>query len=275
MQPTKPIDTIIINAAECEPYVTADNRCAVEEPKAVLEGIYAIKSILGVHRVIIAVENNTPDVIEVLTEIANNKEHDPDDEVRILSLESSYPQGAEKQLIYAITKRIVPLGKLPSDVGAIVNNVDTAVRLCSAITLGMPVITRVVTVSGGAVKNPQNLRVRIGTPFEELFNFCGGFTETPKKILMGGPMMGIAQHKLSVPVIKGTSGVLALTEKETAYGKETACIHCGRCANYCPMRILPSEIVKFVKANNFSEAKLFHAMDCMGFPSYEYNPKEG
>lgn len=263
LQPTKPIDTIIINAAECEPYVTADNRCAVEEPKAVLEGIYAIKSILGVHRVIIAVENNTPDVIEVLTEIANNKEHDPDDEVRILSLESSYPQGAEKVLIKSCINREVPPGKLPPDVGCIVMNIASVAFIANYLKTGMPLVSKRVTVSGTAIHTPSNVLVPIGAMLSDIIEFCGGYSVEPKKILLGGPMMGTAIAHTDIPLVKQNNSILAFSEKKAILPESTSCIRCERCVRTCPMNLVPNVLEKAALNKDIEALEKYNVTLCM------------
>jgi len=263
--PDKKIDCIILNGAECEPYLTSDHRTMLEDADKVIFGLLAFMKALGVKKAYIGVEANKQDAILALKKA--KKDHE---EINITPLKTKYPQGAEKQLIYAILKRVVPSGKLPADVGVVVNNVDTAVRLCDAIKLGMPVITRVVTVSGGAVKNPKNLRVRIGTLFSHLFDYCGGLTEEPYKILSGGPMMGIAEHKLSIPVIKGTSGALAITKNESFFGERTPCLSCGKCINACPMHLFPNVIANATLSSDFVLAKESFAMDCIECGSCAY-----
>ncbi len=234
----KSVDTLIINAAECEPYLTADHRELLENSWDVLSGIYAVKEILGIRRVIIGIEGNKPDAIKLLTEIADNRERDPNDEVRVLKLRSSYPQGAEKMLIRACTGRHVPPGKLPSDVGCIVMNVTSIAFLARYLKTGAPLTTKRITVEGSAVSEPKNLIVPIGTPVHDVLEFCGLATE-PRKLLYGGPMMGTVIIDDSMVVLKNTNGLLAMAEKEATLPAETACIRCGRCVNACPMSLSP------------------------------------
>ena len=226
----KNIDTLIINVAECEPYVTSDHREALENGKNVLDGIYKVKEILDVHRVLIAVEDNKPDVIQKLTEIADNPQMDPKDEVRVLALKSRYPQGAEKVLVQACTGRMVPAGALPADVGCLVMNIASVSFLASYMRTGMPLTQKRVTIDGSAMKNPQNVIVPIGTPIDDVMAFCGGYRSEPKKMLMGGPMMGIANlmpTKLEKAAQK--KDVEALLELDVM-----TCMECGCCAFSCP-----------------------------------------
>ena len=263
LQPNKPIDTIIINGAECEPYVTSDNRCAIEEPKAVLEGVYAIKNILDVHRVIIAVENNKPDVIEVLTEIANNQEYDPDDEVRILPLESSYPQGAEKVLIKSCTNREVPPGMLPADVGCLVMNITSVAFIAKYLKTGMPLVSKRVTVSGTAIHTPGNVIAPIGTMLSDIIDFCGGYSVEPKKILLGGPMMGTAITNTEIPLVKQNNAILAFSDKKAMLPETTSCIRCGRCVSTCPMNLVPSMLEKAALSKDVEALTNYNVTVCM------------
>ena len=240
----KEIDTLLINCAECEPYITTDHREVLENSWNVFSGIYAVKDILGVKRVIIGVEKNKPDAIKLLKEMADNKKYDPDDAVRVLPLKSSYPQGAEKILIKACAGRVVPTGKLPSDVGCVVINCTTLATIGTHLRTGMPLVEKCVTVDGGAVSNPQNVIVPIGTSMEDVFAFCGGLKTEPSKLLYGGPMMGITAPDIQSPVMKNTNALLALTAKETKLPKTTACIRCGSCANTCPFGLAPFAISK-------------------------------
>ena len=188
----KTIDTLLVNVAECEPYVTSDHREALENGRNVLEGVYHVKEILGVQRVIIAVEDNKPDVIQKLSEIADDPKRDPLDQVRVLPLKSRYPQGAEKVLVQACTGRKVPAGKLPADVGCLVMNIGSLSFLASYMRTGMPLTLKRVTLDGSAIAHPQNVIVPVGTPIKDVVAFCGGYKAEPKKLIMGGPMMGVA-----------------------------------------------------------------------------------
>lgn len=259
----KNIDTLIINAAECEPYVTADHREALENGKNVLDGVYKVKDILDVHRVFIAVEDNKPDVIARLTDIAENPEMDPLDEVRVLTLKSSYPQGAEKVLVQACTGRKVPAGGLPADVGCLVMNIASISFLASYLRTGMPLTLKRVTVDGSAVANPQNVIVPIGTPIKDVIAFCGGYKSEPKKLLMGGPMMGIALASDEMPILKQNNAILAFDEQEAAMMEPTDCIRCGRCVAACPMNLMPVKLEKAVEKKDVEALQALDVATCM------------
>ena len=259
----KAIDTLIVNVAECEPYITSDHREALENGKNVLYGVYKIKEILGVHRVLIAIEDNKPDAIEALRKIADNRELDPNDEVRILPLRAMYPQGAEKVLVQACTGRKVPAGGLPADVGCLVMNIASVSFLASYMKTGMPLTLKRVTVDGSAVQNPQNVIVPIGTKIAEVMAFCGGYREEPKKIIMGGPMMGVAVTSDELPVLKQNNGLLAFGAREAQLMEPTECIHCGRCVAACPMHLLPTRLEKYAERRDVEMLKSLDIMSCM------------
>ena len=267
----KKADTLIINAAECEPYVTADHREAMENTKAVLEGIYAVKSILNISRVIIAVEDNKPDVIEVLEKIADDTERDPNDEVRVLTLRSRYPQGAEKVLIKSCTGREVPPGKLPIDVGCIVMNITSVAFLATYLKTGMPLVSKRITVSGTAVQAPKNVMVPIGTKISQVIEFCGGYSVPPKKLIMGGPMMGIALTGDQFPILKQNNAILAFDEKEARLMEPTACIRCGRCVSGCPMNLIPTTLEKLALSGDVKGLEENHVMVCMECGTCAFN----
>jgi len=260
----KPIDTVILNGAECEPYLTADHRLMLEHSEEILEGFRIILRILGVTRGIIAIEKNKPDAISIFEKLVKNDNH-----LEILPLNVKYPQGAEKQLIFAATRRRVPAGKLPMEVSCIVQNVGTAKSIYDAVAYQKPLIERVVTVTG-TVKNPMNICVRIGTPLRDLIEFCGGFSEEPAKVIMGGPMMGIAQYTLDVPVIKGTSGVVVLTHEQVKKPQTQPCINCGRCVEVCPMNLMPTLLVTYVENNLWNKAESAGIMNCIECGSCAY-----
>lgn len=259
----KALDTLIVNAAECEPYVTSDHREALENGKNVLDGIYKVKEILGVHRVFIAVEDNKPDVIEKLKEIADNQEMDPLDEVRVFPLRSRYPQGAEKVLVRACTGRQIPPGKLPADVGCLVMNIASISFLASYMRTGMPLTKKRVTIDGSAVRNPQNVIVPIGTPIRDIIAFCGGYKSEPKKLLMGGPMMGIAITSDELPVLKQNNAILAFDEREAALQEPTDCIRCGKCVAVCPMTLAPTKLEKAALKKDLAALQELDIMTCM------------
>lgn len=257
------IDTLIVNAAECEPYVTADHREALENSKNVLDGIYKVKDILGVKRVFIAVEDNKPDAIERLTEIAENPELDPNDEVKVLTLKSRYPQGAEKVLIKLCTNRVVPEGGLPADVGCIVMNIASISYIATLLRTGKPLTLKRVTIDGSAINNPQNVIVPIGTPIKDIVEFCGGYKTEPKKIIMGGPMMGIALTSDELPIIKQNNAILFFDEKDANLIKTTDCIRCARCYQACPFSLRPRDFEMAASDEDVETLNELHVMNCM------------
>lgn len=267
----KHIDTLIINAAECEPYITADNREAIENAQSVLEGVYIIRDLLHIDRVIIAVENNKPDVIETLTRIADNPERDPDDNVRVLPLRARYPQGAEKVLVKSCTDRVIPLGKLPADVGCIVMNITSAAFVADYLRTGMPLVKKRVTVDGSAIQHPQNVLVPVGTKISDLVAFCGGWKAEPAKLLMGGPMMGLALTGDDLPILKQNNGLLAFAEGDAVLPEPTACIRCGRCVAGCPMDLMPTQLEKYAELGDVDALNRYGVMCCMECGTCAYN----
>ncbi|MGM9522330.1 MAG: electron transport complex subunit RsxC [Oscillospiraceae bacterium] len=231
------IEAVIINGAECEPYVTSDTRTMLDDADSVWEGVQLLKKYLQAKRIIVGIEKNKPECIKKFSALAES-----DSAVEVAALPSIYPQGGEKVLIYNTIGRIVPEGKLPLDVGAIVINCTTLAAIAKYIKTGMPLVEKCVTVDGSAVKEPKNVIAPIGTPVSDLFNFCGGFKSEPKKVLYGGPMMGIAMPSMDYPVMKNTNAVLALDEREATLPEPTACIRCGTCIDSCPLKLMPTEI---------------------------------
>ncbi len=256
--PEKKIDTVILNGAECEPYLTTDYRLMLEHPEQVVHGLVILMKVLGVEKGFIGIEDNKPEAIQVVKKAA---EVDP--RITVARLKTKFPQGAEKQLITALTGRQVPSGGLPMDVGVVVNNVGTAAAATRAIMQGISLYERIVTVTGGVVKEPKNLLVRIGTSYQEVVDFCGGVTDTPAKIISGGPMMGISQYTLDIPVMKGTSGILLLTEKEAATPETGPCIRCGRCIEVCPIYLMPLSISAASLNRGYEQCEELHALDCI------------
>ena len=267
----KRIDTLIINAAECEPYITADNREAIENAQSVLEGVYIIRDLLHIDRVIIAVENNKPDVIETLTRIADNPERDPDDNVRVLPLRARYPQGAEKVLVKSCTDRVIPLGKLPADVGCIVMNITSVAFVADYLRTGMPLVKKRVTVDGSAIQHQQNVLVPVGTKISDLVAFCGGWKAEPAKLLMGGPMMGLALTGDDLPILKQNNGLLAFAEGDAVLPEPTACIRCGRCVAGCPMDLMPTQLEKYAELGDVDALNRYGVMCCMECGTCAYN----
>ena len=243
--PAAKIDTLIINAAECEPYITSDYREILENSWNVLNGIQLVLQNLGIPRCLIGIEDNKPEAIAELKKICHQAKN-----VSIVALPTRYPHGAEKMLIWATTKRAVPIGKLPSDVGVIVMNVTSVAFLAEYVKTGIPLIKKKVTVAGPLVKDPQNIEVLIGTPLADVFAFAGGFTDEPRKVIMGGPMMGVAQHTLDTAVVKHTNALLAFGAEEGELPAASACIRCGRCVAACPMSLLPLELNRSALKND-------------------------
>jgi electron transport complex protein RnfC len=263
--PGKNIDTVIVNGSECEPYLTTDNRVMIEEADRVVTGLRIILKVMQDARGIIAVEDNKPEAIKMLKKACENI---PGIEVAVCK--SKYPQGAEKQLINAITQREVPSGGLPIDVGCIVNNVDTVIAIHRAVFRGRPLMRKVVTLTGGAIKNPGNYKVRLGTKLSDLVEMAGGFKSTPVKVVVGGPMMGVAIFDINVPIVKTTSGVLFLNENEAFIPPEQACIRCGQCVEHCPAGLIPTELNADILREN-SESFLKHnGLDCIECGSCSY-----
>ena len=262
--PEKPIHTLLFNGVECEPYLTSDHRMMLEESERVLQGVALLQYVYGAERVVIGIEANKPDAIALL------KKQCVDAPVEILPLQVKYPQGAEKQLIVAATGREVPSGGLPMDVGVAVHNVSTAAAVTDAVMLGRPLIERVCTVTGPAIKEPKNLRIRIGMPLFHLVEVCGGLVEEPGKIILGGPMMGFTQVGLDVPVIRGSSGLLLLREEDIANSPEGPCIRCARCVQACPMNLMPTTIAAYARRDLVEETEEYCAMDCIECGSCSY-----
>ncbi len=253
----KPIDTVILNGAECEPYLTSDHRLMLEKSREIVEGLKILLRILNVNKGYIGIEANKPDAIEAMTKAAAGSP-----EIKVWPVKVKYPQGAEKMLIQAIAGRTVPAGGLPMDIGVVVQNVGTAEAIYSAVRFGRPLIERYVTVTGRGVKEPKNFLVRIGTPFSQLIAEAGGLTEDAAKVISGGPMMGMSQYTLEVPVIKGTSGITVLLKSEVGSGIYGPCIRCGRCIDACPMKLQPSFLGLYIEKGHYQDAKDFNLMDC-------------
>jgi electron transport complex protein RnfC len=261
----KKVDTFILNGAECEPYLTADYRMMLEYTDKIVNGVLIVMKILGVDKAYVGIEDNKPKAIEAM------KRAFRETAVQVVELPTRYPQGGEKMLIKAITKKEVPSGALPADVGVVVQNVGTVIAISDAVINGIPLIERVTTVSGDAVREPKNISLRVGTTFKQAVDFCGGLKEKPEKVIMGGPMMGIAQFSLDTPIIKGTSGILALTDKAINESEQSPCIRCGRCIEACPMGLNPSRLSILGERNLYKEAKEDNnLMDCIECGSCVY-----
>ncbi len=255
--PEKNIDTLIINGAECEPFLTADHRLMLTRTEEALTGIAIAAKILKVSRIFVGVEDNKMDAIEKMTAAAAKFK------ITVVPLHVKYPQGAEKQLIYALTGRQVLEGGLPMDVGCVVMNIGTAAAVHDAVVLGHPLIERITTVTGTPVVDPANYLARIGTPIRKLLELSGGVKENPAKVIMGGPMMGFAQSNIDVPVAKNSSGVLLMAPEEIEQFEGNPCIRCSRCVKACPMNLLVPTLSTMIEAGEFAMAEQNYVMDCV------------
>ena len=262
----KPIDTLILNGIECEPYLTADYRVMLEQPEEIINGLKILMKIVDAKKSIIGIEANKPDAIKKMIELTKNEKS-----IKVIGLKLKYPQGAEKQLIYAATKRKVPnKGGLPMDIGVIVQNVGTSIAVYEAVRYNKPLIDRVITVTGKIVRNPKNLKARIGILCFDLLEYCGGTTEKIGKVISGGPMMGFALSTLDTPIAKVSSGLLLLDKKEAHKDVESTCLRCGRCVDICPMNLVPSLIAHNVRYNDWDMAEKYGVLDCMKCGSCVY-----
>lgn len=239
------IDYVLVNGAECEPYLTSDYRLMLEEPEKVVGGLKVMVSLFPKAKGVIGIEDNKPDAIAKLTELTKNE-----DRIEVCPLKTKYPQGAERQVIYAITGRKINVSKLPADVGCVVDNVDTVIGIYNAVCKNIPLIRKIVTVTGDAVKTPQNFNVRTGTAYQQVLKEAGGFKQPPEKIISGGPMMGMALFDLNVPIGKTSSALLCLTKDAVAEMEPSACIRCGRCVAACPSSLVPQKMMEYAEANN-------------------------
>ncbi len=253
------VDTIIVNGCECEPYITSDYRLMLEAPEEIIGGLKVLMKIFGLNSAVIAIESNKREAIESMRKMLPKKGTG----ISIKVLPTRYPQGAEKQLIVAVADKEIAPGALPASTGCAVFNIDTTAAIHRAVTAGLPLMRRIVTVSGSAVSNPKNLSVRIGTPIETVFLATGGFRETTYKVLMGGPMMGVAQHSLSVPVIKGTNALLAFAHNDAVLASDSTCIRCGKCVSVCPVRLLPIYLYMYERKDNLELLEKQRIMDCI------------
>ncbi len=260
--PDKKVDTLIVNAAECEPYITVDYRECLDNSWDILSSIFTIKEILGIKNVVIAAEDNKPEAFKILKNIADHK-LDKDDEIRLMVLKSKYPQGAEKMMVLSATGRKVPPGKLPADVGCIVMNVASVAFIARYLKTGKPLVSRSMTVDGSAIAKPQNVRVPIGTNIGDIIEFCGGFKAEPGKIITGGPMMGLSIIDTNLPVLKQNNAILAFAEGDQKVMKERDCIRCGRCAAACPLSLMPTLIERYTKAKDVERLEKVGVNVCM------------
>ncbi len=254
----KTIEVVILNGCECEPFLTRDDRFMLERPNDIVGGLKLIMKALGVSSGVIGIENNKPEAIAAMEQAVADEA-----EIIVCPLKTKYPQGAEKMLIKSWNGREVPPGKLPLDVGAVIQNIGTAVAIFDAVTKGEQSITAALTVTGRGIRIPKNLIVPIGTPIRDVIEFCGGLTDDAAKVIVGGPMMGVAQHDLSAPVMKATSGIVVLTMAEVKASQETACLRCGKCIGACALHLMPTRLARLAQVGKFEEAESEGITVCM------------
>jgi electron transport complex protein RnfC len=260
--PSAKVDTLILNGAECEPYLTTDHRIMVECPEQVIQGVRILLRVLGLKQCIIGVELNKPDAIEALNKAIRETAGAGESNIRVQGMTVKYPQGSEKQLIFTLTERCVPGFGLPFDVGVIVQNISTTLAAYEAVAMGKPLYEKAVTFSGRALKRQANLNLKVGTLLSDVVNYLGGVTDDLLKIVYGGPMMGFAVSTLDVPITKTTSGVLFLNSRETDLSPPGPCIHCGWCLEACPMGLSPKEVGIYVEAGRGQLTEKFGVMEC-------------
>jgi electron transport complex protein RnfC len=263
--PGKKAEYLLINGVECEPYLTSDHRLMLEKGEEILVGTKILMKALGVSKAIIGIENNKPDAINHLAELS--KKHEG---ISVQALKVKYPQGGEKQLIKAITGREVPSGKLPIEVGCVVQNVGTVFAVYEAVLKNKPLIERIVTITGKAVKKPSNFKVRVGTPVKELIEAAEGLPENTGKIISGGPMMGKALLNTDVPIVKGSSGILLMKKEESSRKPESPCIRCSKCTYVCPMGLEPYLLSRYARTKRYEDAEKEKIMDCIECGSCQY-----
>ncbi len=259
------LHTLVINGAECEPYLTCDDRLMQEQSEEVLQGVLLMARALEVTQVLFAIENNKPDAIAAMQQVASNFP-----QVRVVGLPTRYPMGSEKHLVQTLTGKETPARGLTADIGIVVHNVATALAVYDALKHGRPLISRVMTVSGSAIKQPKNLRVLIGTPLDNLVEFCGGYKQQPAKIISGGPMMGQPLLETRVPAVKGSNGLLALTESEVHAAPEMPCIRCASCVKACPCGLVPLEMAANIRSGNLDNSVGLGLLDCIACGSCSY-----
>lgn len=263
------VDTLIINAAECEPYITVDYRECIDNTKYIIKGVELLRDICGFKQIIIAIEDNKPQAFKDLKDFADS-DNDADDTIKLMTLKSRYPQGAEKMMVLSATGRKVPPGKLPSDVGCVVINVASLAFIARYVETGKPLVSRSITVDGSAISEPKNLRVPIGTNIQDIIDYCGGFKAEPRKILSGGPMMGIAVCDTNAPICKQNNAILAFADRRDLVKTERECIRCGRCVDVCPMSLMPTLIERYARIKDGEKLNDIGVMVCMECGSCAY-----
>ena len=267
------VDKVIVNCAECEPYITANHRLLLERGETVISGLEIVMHALDAKEGILAVEDNKPDAIELLSNALRGRKAE---NIRVCVMKTKYPQGDERQIVYALMKKEIPAGKLPADVGCMILNAETASAISRAFYRGLPLVSRIVTVAGDCVKAPGNVRAPLGASYSELIEFCGGCIKEPKKIVCGGPMMGQAQWDINAPVTKGTSAILVFSEEYDRINTlHSACIHCGRCVAHCPMHLMPNYLTEYAQARRYDEAAALNVMSCVECGTCTYNCPAG
>jgi len=267
------VHTVIVNCAECEPYITANHRLLLERGETVVEGLEIVMHAVGAQTGILAVEDNKPDAIKLLQETVAAR---GDKRMRVCVMKTKYPQGDERQLIYSLTKKEVPFGKLPADVGCVILNAETSSAISRAFYRGLPLVSRIVTVAGDCIREPKNVRAPLGVSYTELIEFCGGYVKPLKKLVSGGPMMGQAQWDLHAPVTKGTAALLAFSEEYDRINTEySACLHCGMCVAHCPMHLMPNYLAQFTREHKYEEAERMGVMSCVECGTCAYNCPAG
>ena len=266
-------NTVIINCAECEPYITANHRLLLERGETVISGLEVVMHALHAESGIIAIEDNKRDAILLMQEAVRKRANE---RLKVCVMKTKYPQGDERQIVYALMHREIPAGKLPADVGCMIINAETASAISRAFYRGLPLVSRIVTVTGDCIRNPGNVRAPLGASYRDLIDFCGGCIKTPKKIISGGPMMGHAQWDFDAPVTKGTSALLVFSaEYDKVNTLHTACIHCGNCVTHCPMHLMPNYLAQYAQARRYEDAAKMNVMSCVECGTCSYNCPAG
>ncbi len=260
------VNRLIVNCAECEPYITANHRLMLERPNEIINGTKILLKAFGLREAYIAIEDNKLDAADIIEQKIGKSRM-----IKVKIMKTKYPQGDERQLIYALTGREIPQGKLPADVGCVIFNAETCAAIYRAFAFGLPLIERIVTVAGDCVATPKNVLCPIGATYRQIIDFCGGMKKEPKKIISGGPMMGFAAWDIDSPVVKGTSAILAFSDDMCREEKEYACIRCGRCVKNCPMHLMPNYLAQFVKAGRHEDAEKYDVMSCVECGTCSYN----